>query len=1357
MPHIIELIGGPPWGFRVTSDSELRPIVGQLIPGGRGQSAGLKIGDMIVSIDNTEVGSCQQAHLSIQNATGIMKLHVERCPQRFHQTVRDEKLSSSARNSPNLGKKRVSTTSMPNSPVLPRTNPRSSPRQVRMDMMNGAKENTNSKRRLFEEMAENCSPTITDHLLKKKIQMGLQNGNLESSTSSSVGYDSAAADFAGRSLTNSSRDSPTSNSSSSQEAETTEDITVVEAAKGSEEGNMINGYNSNQLEFYNNLNSSSAAHNFQNAPDLPSSSSTTQSHNQWQIKTEPASNVMPADGDIEVPVRRNVAALRQVINDRLEMKTPVGGVSATRPKTPQDPTSWSQSKPQEPAQPSWAANVKVYEPNGFVDPHANKHNMGRVLDGPVNPNKYFQGVPPPSYSQVPTEAKPPAPPPKPAPPKTSSTIRLPPELSHNSYQQQYQPPKIRNPYEFGGDPRAGDELDDGASMISSCISTFGDSSEIAAINAAGVQRQLYDQYRKSLMNTPMDLDTQKHPTIPEEMTTSTAQERSEKEATPVAPSSSLFGADIQLTPFGQPNIEKSPRAGSMDLESSELLIKSKSPTPYSSKTADHFGTIRRKHTPVRLDPIALDSAKQSKQDVSSPPFSSPPAHVETRSYDSGYEGSNAMSPDQTANMLEKTLCDAFELASSLASSMNIPSMRDTESRADRPDSFMSSTSTTFDHHQTAAAPPVAQNNQNNINNIIIRETTPRPPSGVAPIGGAQQQQQPPELMDPDELMYPKRHFHSQTEPEMSLWYRKMFKQMHKPEPEDQQTSGEAHHRNIELEERREREQTPLTHNSRAQRVDVEITPRRARSVGRVVEPEQPKGAPVGEHLYALERAKTPHFHVPSYKFRDVDARPIRCTFDGCAPTTSDDPPTYGTPCMVCRRPRRDASFGEVDLIYKKMEADRKRAQERRLQKKIELQLITNKLDETTKELDVFINSLEKTWQRSKSQPVIRTNTPTESSSLAAEIDALKRLTEEDNAIRQKADRLGSELQKHSYVPSSAPSLHNNMDRFEGLVKDYSTDQNGSGYTGQSSRNPVVTATAVYKFEARSPRELPLNKGDIVRIIREVDSHWIEGERNGRSGIFPASYVQIESEFERNRQKMRAIYPFTSRNSNELSLKRGEIVIFRREIDMNWMEGSNQIGQIGIFPSSYVRMLSDAPSEQPAAIIPDRPKTPKIVVGGYEPEPAQNRVRFEEPRQQEAYRYEDSRQPDVYSGYASQQQPIDRLNEWENRKLDMWERPQQAIVQPIQQAPIAPSQSAISQMKPKPTNLDIRTNAASVIPKGSEMYRAIFDYRPQKEDELELFTNDIIFVVEKCDDGWFIGTSLRTGDFGIFPGNYVQRH
>jgi sorbin and SH3 domain containing protein 1 len=54
------------------------------------------------------------------------------------------------------------------------------------------------------------------------------------------------------------------------------------------------------------------------------------------------------------------------------------------------------------------------------------------------------------------------------------------------------------------------------------------------------------------------------------------------------------------------------------------------------------------------------------------------------------------------------------------------------------------------------------------------------------------------------------------------------------------------------------------------------------------------------------------------------------------------------------------------------------------------------------------------------------------------------------------------------------------------------------------------------------------------------------------------------------------------------------------------------------------------------------------------------------------------------------------------------------------------------------------------------YRALYTYAPQNDDELELQESDMICVLEKCDDGWYVGTSQRTGLFGTFPGNYVER-
>jgi Variant SH3 domain len=52
------------------------------------------------------------------------------------------------------------------------------------------------------------------------------------------------------------------------------------------------------------------------------------------------------------------------------------------------------------------------------------------------------------------------------------------------------------------------------------------------------------------------------------------------------------------------------------------------------------------------------------------------------------------------------------------------------------------------------------------------------------------------------------------------------------------------------------------------------------------------------------------------------------------------------------------------------------------------------------------------------------------------------------------------------------------------------------------------------------------------------------------------------------------------------------------------------------------------------------------------------------------------------------------------------------------------------------------------------YIAMYPYKPQKADELELKKGILYTVTEKCQDGWFRGTSQVTHKSGVFPGNYV---
>uniref|UniRef100_UPI00398F322F sorbin and SH3 domain-containing protein 1 isoform X2 n=1 Tax=Pristiophorus japonicus TaxID=55135 RepID=UPI00398F322F len=72
---------------------------------------------------------------------------------------------------------------------------------------------------------------------------------------------------------------------------------------------------------------------------------------------------------------------------------------------------------------------------------------------------------------------------------------------------------------------------------------------------------------------------------------------------------------------------------------------------------------------------------------------------------------------------------------------------------------------------------------------------------------------------------------------------------------------------------------------------------------------------------------------------------------------------------------------------------------------------------------------------------------------------------------------------------------------------------------------------------------------------------------------------------------------------------------------------------------------------------------------------------------------------------------------------------------------------------------LKPQQSTVVHEGSQIgepYQAMYSYNPRNEDELELKEGDIVDVMEKCDDGWFVGTSRRSKFFGTFPGNYVKR-
>ncbi|XP_061421151.1 sorbin and SH3 domain-containing protein 1 isoform X7 [Lethenteron reissneri] len=218
----------------------------------------------------------------------------------------------------------------------------------------------------------------------------------------------------------------------------------------------------------------------------------------------------------------------------------------------------------------------------------------------------------------------------------------------------------------------------------------------------------------------------------------------------------------------------------------------------------------------------------------------------------------------------------------------------------------------------------------------------------------------------------------------------------------------------------------------------------------------------------------------------------------------------------------------------------------------------------------------------------------------------ERMLEEQRRIRREQEEADIASRRHSGVFLSHHQFITN-DRFGDLLNiDDSWKRTSVGEVCPSSPSPAQptrqTARAKYNFRAQSQKELPLHKGDVVYINRQVDQNWYEGEHHGRVGIFPATYVELQPTQEKAPLSPLPAAPpqviqcgeamgkfnFTADSHLEMSFKKGERIAVLRRVDENWYEGRIPgTARHGIFPASYVEVLRK-PLVKNAADYPDAP-------------------------------------------------------------------------------------------------------------------------------------------------------------------------
>nr|KAF6375392.1 sorbin and SH3 domain containing 2 [Pipistrellus kuhlii] len=232
---------------------------------------------------------------------------------------------------------------------------------------------------------------------------------------------------------------------------------------------------------------------------------------------------------------------------------------------------------------------------------------------------------------------------------------------------------------------------------------------------------------------------------------------------------------------------------------------------------------------------------------------------------------------------------------------------------------------------------------------------------------------------------------------------------------------------------------------------------------------------------------------------------------------------------------------------------------------------------------------------------------------------------------------------------------------------------------------------------------------------------------------------------------KAVYDFKAQTSKELSFKKGDTVYILRKIDQNWYEGEHH-GRVGIFPISYVEKLSPPEKAQPAR--PPPPAQPGEIGE------AIAKYNFNADTNVELSLRKGDRvillkrvDQNWYEGKipGTSRQGIFPVSYVEVVKRNTAKGAEDYPDPPIPHSYSSDRIHSLSSNKPQ---RPVYTHEN--IQGGGEPFQALYNYTPRNEDELELRESDVIDVMEKCDDGWFVGTSRRTKFFGTFPGNYVKR-
>ncbi|XP_041720867.1 CD2-associated protein isoform X1 [Coregonus clupeaformis] len=337
---------------------------------------------------------------------------------------------------------------------------------------------------------------------------------------------------------------------------------------------------------------------------------------------------------------------------------------------------------------------------------------------------------------------------------------------------------------------------------------------------------------------------------------------------------------------------------------------------------------------------------------------------------------------------------------------------------------------------------------------------------------------------------------------------------------------------------------------------------------------------------------------------------------------------------------------------------------------------------------------------------------------------------------------------------------------------------------------MVEVVVEYEYEALHEDELTLRLGEVIRNVRRIEEEgWMEGDLNGKRGLFPDNFVKEvkkepkevnvtkeeakeeaqpqrreksagnvanlvqrmstygipaggfqphsmprglkKSKSEPKKRQCRALFEYVPQNEDELELKIGDIIDINEEVEEGWWSGTMN-GKSGLFPSNFVKEIETNADGQTNDLTDEGDGSGKEALLPPSPtHPSPGNGVITQPKKIRGVGF-----GDIFREGSVKLKVRLPSTDGEEKKD-----------KPI---PLLPSAA-----KPAHSNAtDSQKAEGDSKAKVKEYCKATFAFEATNEDELTLKEGDVIQILSKDtgEPGWWRGEV--GGKEGVFPDNFV---